>query len=65
MIEEATKDARNAAEKFAQDSKSKVGSIKAAKQGYFSFKGEVNGIPEAEQIRKIARVVVTVDYLLD
>ncbi|MFK7827244.1 MAG: SIMPL domain-containing protein [Oligoflexales bacterium] len=64
MIEEATQDARKAAEKFAQDSQSKVGSIRHASQGYFSFKGESSGVPEREQIQKIARVVISVDYLI-
>ena len=64
MIEEATQDARKAAEKFALDSKSKVGSIRHASQGYFSFKGESSGVPEQEQIQKIARVVISVDYLI-
>lgn len=62
MIEKATRDARNAAEKFAQDSGSGVGSIRRASQGYFSFRGESEGIPETEQVKKIARVVITVDY---
>jgi hypothetical protein len=35
MIEEATKNAREAAEKFAIDSDSKVGKIKRATQGCF------------------------------
>lgn len=65
MIEEATKDARSAAEKFAADSGSQVGSIRRASQGYFSFNGESSGIPENEQIKKIARVVITVDYLIN
>lgn len=65
MIERATKDARRAAEKFAQDSESNVGKIRHATQGYFSFKGESSGMEEREQIEKIARVVITVDYLLD
>ena len=64
MIELATKDARRAAEKFAQDSGSTVGSIRKATQGYFSFRGENSGVAEAEQIKKIARVVVSVDYLI-
>ena len=37
MIEEATKNARAAAEKFAHDSKSKLGKIKFANQGQFSI----------------------------
>lgn len=37
MIEEATKNVREVAERFAQDSKSKLGKIKSASQGQFSI----------------------------
>jgi hypothetical protein len=37
MIEEATKNAREVAEKFAKDSKSVLGKIKHARQGQFSI----------------------------
>src|SRR3546814_14544205 len=37
MVAEATKDARKAAEQFAQDSGPGVGGIKSATQGYFSI----------------------------
>ena len=37
MIEEATKNARAVAEKFAQYSKSRIGKIKSASQGQFSM----------------------------
>ena len=37
MIEEATKNARTAAEKFAKDSESRLGSIQRAYQGQFSI----------------------------
>lgn len=64
MIAEATQDARKGAEQFAKDSRSKLGPILRGSQGLFSFLGESSGIGETEQIRKIARVVITVDYLL-
>jgi hypothetical protein len=60
MIESATKNAREAAEKFASDSKSKVGKIKKATQGLFSIEDrDMN-----TQYKKIIRVVTTVEYYL-
>lgn len=63
MIAEATVSARKAAEQFAQDSASKVGKIKKARQGQFSFHG-VAGLEQTTQIEKIVRVVISVDYFL-
>ncbi|MFA6352106.1 MAG: SIMPL domain-containing protein, partial [Bacteroidales bacterium] len=60
MIEEATKNAREAAEKFAIDSDSKVGKIKRATQGMFSINDRDMNTP----YRKIVRVVTTVEYYL-
>ncbi|MFO7617031.1 MAG: hypothetical protein R6V75_07245, partial [Bacteroidales bacterium] len=60
MIEEATKNARQAAEKFAIDSNSKVGKIKKASQGMFSIEDRDMNTP----YRKIVRVVTTVEYYL-
>ncbi len=60
MIEEATKNARVVAEKFASDSKSKLGKIKTASQGQFSISERDKNNP---QIKKI-RVVSTVTYYL-
>lgn len=60
MIEEATKDARKAAEKFAMDSGSQVGKIRNASQGYFSIENRDNNSPEIKEIR----VVTTVEYFL-
>jgi len=64
MIAEATKDARRAAEQFAADSGSRVGGIRTASQGFFSFEGENSGMPEINQIAKKARVVISADYYL-
>jgi len=60
MIESATKNAREAAEKFASDSKSKVGKIKKATQGLFSIDDRDMNTP----YKKIIRVVTTVEYYL-
>jgi hypothetical protein len=61
MIQEATANARAAAEKFAQDSKSKVGRIRKATQGAFEIEDRDAASPE----KKILRVVTTVDFFLD
>jgi hypothetical protein len=60
MIEEATKNARAVAEKFAQDSKSRLGKIKSASQGQFSIEDRDSG---THHIKKV-RVVSTVEYYL-
>ena len=60
MIEEATNNARQVAEKFARDSDSKVGPIRVARQGQFSINDRDQNTPEI----KIIRVVSTIDYQL-
>ena len=60
MIEEATTNARQVAEKFARDSNSKVGPIRVARQGQFSISDRDQNTPEV----KIIRVVSTIDYQL-
>jgi uncharacterized protein len=60
MIEEATKKAREVAEKFALDSKSKLGKIKSASQGQFTITPRDKNNPHIKQIR----VVSTVSYFL-
>ncbi len=60
MIEEATKKAREVAEKFARDSGSRLGKIKRARQGQFSIKDRDRNTPYIKKIR----VVSTVEYYL-
>ncbi len=61
MIEEATKNARATAEKFASDSDSKLGKIKNANQGQFSIVDRDSNTPDIKRVR----VVTTVDYYLE
>ena len=60
MIEEATKKAREVAEKFAADSNSKLGKIKRASQGQFSITPRDKNNPHIKKVR----VVSTVEYYL-
>lgn len=59
MIEEATSNARAVAQKFADDSKSRLNGIRQANQGQFSISSDEN----TPQLKKV-RVVTTVDYFL-
>ncbi|MFV0379010.1 MAG: SIMPL domain-containing protein [Mangrovibacterium sp.] len=61
MIEEATKNAREVAEKFAKDSNSRVGKIKGANQGLFSITDRDLNSPQI----KVIRVVTTIDYFIE
>ncbi|MBU1619754.1 MAG: SIMPL domain-containing protein [Gammaproteobacteria bacterium] len=60
MIEEATRNAREVATKFAADSQSKLGKIKTASQGQFSISDRDSNTPYIKKVR----VVATVDYYL-
>lgn len=60
MIEEATRNARQAAEKFAKDSDSTLGKIKRASQGQFSIEDRDGSTAHIKKVR----VVSTVDYFL-
>jgi hypothetical protein len=78
MITEATRNARTAADRFAMDSGSKVGSIRQANQGVFSIlpanSGGDTGSPDDggayasnadSSLMKIVRVVTSVQYYLE
>ena len=55
MIAEATKNAREAAAQFAQDSGSKVGKMKTANQGQFSIEDTAN--PSFKKVRVVSTIV--------
>ena len=61
MIEEATMNAREAAQKFAKDSGSRLGKIKTANQGTFTIENRDSSTPYIKKIR----VVTSVTYYLD
>jgi len=67
MLKQATQNARQAADEFAQNSNSKVGKIRSANQGVFSIlpREDIPEQTEREQINKKVRVVSTVEYYLD
>ncbi|MFV9875169.1 MAG: SIMPL domain-containing protein [Rickettsiales endosymbiont of Dermacentor nuttalli] len=72
MLTEAIENSREAANKFAQDSKSKLGMIKKANQGMFSIvpmnNNEISPNSNRDEmvgIQKKIRVVITVDYYLN
>lgn len=68
MVAEATRDARAAAEQFANDSGANVGAIKSATQGYFSIEardGDGGGWGVSDSPYKKVRVVTTVNFSLD
>lgn len=60
MIEEATRNARAVAQKFAEDAQCSLGSIRRASQGQFSIEND-----EYQPWMKHVRVVTTVDYFLN
>lgn len=60
MIEEATMNAREAAEKFAKDSQSRLGKIKTANQGTFTIENRDSNTPYIKRVR----VVTSVTYYL-
>ncbi len=57
MIAEATKNAREAAQKFAVDSDSKIGKIKTASQGQFSIDDSDSSTPYIKKVRVVSTIV--------
>lgn len=66
MIAEATERAREAAEQFARDSRSRLAGIRRASQGVFVIlpRDQAPGVNEQGQLFKTVRVVASVDYYL-
>lgn len=60
MIQEATANARQAAQKFAEDSKASVGAIRKATQGVVDIQDRDVASPEL----KVVRVITTVEFFL-
>jgi hypothetical protein len=60
MIEQATKNARAAADKFAKDSESDLGKIKSADQGQISIEDRDANTPFIKKVR----VVTSIEYYL-
>ena len=67
MIAEATRNARQAADQFANDSGQEVGSLRKANQGVFQIQPRdgVYMIPESAQKDKTVRVVSTLQFYLE
>jgi uncharacterized protein len=75
MITEATRNARAAADRFASDSGSRVGSIRQANQGVFTIlpadqssdigEGGKNAYAADSSLMKTVRVVTSVQYYLE
>jgi hypothetical protein len=60
MIEEATRNAREVAQKFAKDSDSRLGKIKTASQGTFTIEDRDSNTPYIKKVR----IVTSVTYYL-
>lgn len=61
MIQEATKNARIAAEQFSKDSQTSLGKLRNASQGWFQVEDRDEATPE----QKVVRVIVEVEYEVD
>lgn len=61
MVEDATKNARATAQKFAEDSGSSLGKIRNACQGQFSIEDRDSNTPFIKKVR----VVTTLEYTLE
>lgn len=62
----AEREAREAAQQFAHDSRSGIGAIRQASQGVFEIqpRDQAPGISEESQTVKTVRVVSAIDYFL-
>lgn len=60
MIEEATRNGREVAAKFAADSESQLGKLKSARQGQFTIDDRDSNNPHIKKLR----VVSTLEYYL-
>ncbi len=61
MVQEATQNAREVAEKFAKDSDSVLGKIKQASQGTFTISDRDSNTPYIKKVR----IVSTLTYYLN
>ena len=61
MVADATRNARKAAQKFAEDSESRLGKIKSASQGQFSIEDRDRYTPYI----KTVRIVTYITYYLE
>ncbi|QYK02683.1 SIMPL domain-containing protein [Shewanella psychrotolerans] len=61
MVQSATENARQTAEKFAIDSQSKLGKIKSASQGQFTINDRDSNTPNIKKVR----IVSTLTYYLN
>jgi uncharacterized protein len=62
MLEQATENAREAAQKFAEDSASRLGKIRTASQGVFSISDRDSTTPHIKNVRVVSTIVY---YLSD
>lgn len=62
MIEEATANARAAADKFAKDSGSRIGKIKSASQGTFSIEDRDSNTPFIKRVRVVTYVTYYIKH---
>ena len=59
MIEEATRNAREAAQKFAKDSDSRLGKIKTANQGTFTIENRDSNTPYIKKVRVLSLIHIS------
>ena len=64
MLEEATKSARVAAERFASDAKTNLAGIRHASQGLFTISDANSNFDSGTAIYKKVRIVTTIEYQL-